>query len=184
MTARKLQSEMFDVAGALGGLELQLCYYRGLNDFHVSPWLTTSDALKAEMAHVECLGGYTQIARVLEHAGAETKRRKVGALVLIGDCMEENVDLLCRRAGELGLLGLRAFVFQEGTDATAELAFRQIAKLTQGAYGRFDAGSAGQLRELLGAVAAYTAGGLQALNDYGRRTGGAALQLTHQMKRL
>lgn len=182
-TARKLQSEMFDVAGGLGGLELQLCYYRGLNEFRTTPWLTTSEALKAEMANVECMGGYTQITRVLEHVQAETKRRKVGALVLIGDCMEENVDLLCRGAGQLGLLGLRAFVFQEGTDAAAELAFRQIAQLTRGAYDQFDAGSAGKLRELLGAVAAYTAGGLQALNDYGRRTGGAARQLTDQLNR-
>lgn len=182
-TALKLQSEMFDAAASLGGLELQLCYYRGLNDFRVSAWLATSEALKAEMAGVECVGGYTQIARVLEHVQSETKRHKVGALVLIGDCMEENVDLLCRRAGELGLLGLRAFLFQEGEDPAAETAFRQIATLTRGAYSRFDAGSAGKLRELLGAAAAYAAGGLQALDDYGRKTGGAALQLTHQLKR-
>lgn len=182
-TAQKLQNEMFDVAASLGGLELQLCYFRGLNDFYASPWMMSSDALKREMARVECLGGYTQVARVLEHVQAETKQQKVDALVLIGDCMEESVDLLCRRAGELGLSGLRAFVFQEGNDSTAERAFRQIAKLTRGAYGRFDSGSAGQLRDLLGVVAAYAAGGLQAMEEYGRKAGGAALLLTHQLKR-
>lgn len=182
-TAQKLQSEMFDVAASLGGLELQLCYYRGLNDFFSSPWLMTSDALKRQMAGVQCIGGYTQIARVLEHVQVETKRQKVGALVLIGDCMEENVDLLCQKAGELGLLGVRTFVFQEGSDPVAERAFRQIATLTEGAYCRFDSASAEQLRTLLGAVAAYAAGGLQALDDYGRKAGGAALQITRQLKR-
>ncbi len=181
-TAQRLQAEMFDVADSLGGLELQLCYYRGFDEFHCSRWLSTSEALKAEMATVACLGGYTQIARVLDHARAETTHQKVAALVLIGDCVEEDVDRLCRSAGELGLLGLRVFLFQEGGDRHAESAFRQIAQLSGGAYSRFDAGSARQLRELLGAVAAYTAGGLQALDNYSRKTGGAAMQLTHQLK--
>lgn len=182
-TAQRLQREMFDVAGTLGGLSLQLCYFRGLSDFHVSPWLRSAAELKSEMASVQCIGGYTQISRVLEHAQAEAKASKVSALVLIGDCMEEDVDLLCRQAGELALLGVRAFAFQEGTDRTAELAFRQIAQLTLGAYFRFDAGSAAHLRALLGAVAAYAAGGLSALDAYSLQRGGAVLQLMHQIKR-
>jgi hypothetical protein len=79
-------------------------------------------------------------------------------------------------------MGVRSFVFQEWDDPTAELAFRQIAKLTQGAYCRFDAKSADQLRELLGAVAAYAAGGLSALEGYSHERKGAALQITHQIK--
>jgi hypothetical protein len=55
------------------------------------------------------------------------------------------------------------FLFQEGGDARAERAFREIARLTKGAYCRFDAGSARQLRELLSAVAVYAAGGRKAL---------------------
>jgi hypothetical protein len=67
------------------------------------------------------------------------------------------------KAGELGLLGTRAFVFQEGRDAAVERGFREIARLTGGAYARFDANAAGQLRELLRAVAAFAAGGVKAL---------------------
>jgi hypothetical protein len=37
------------------------------------------------------------------------------------------------------------------------------------------------LRALLGAVAAYAAGGRRALADYGKRAGGAALLLTRQL---
>lgn len=181
--ARRLHSEMFDVAASLGGLEIQLCYYRGLADFETSPWLTHAEDLRRHMAEVDCVGGLTQIGQVLEHTLKEARRSKVDALVFVGDCMEENIDTLCKQAGELGLLNVKAFLFQEGHDPAAELAYRQIARLTGGAHCRFDAGSAGQLRDLLGAVAAYAAGGLKALESFGRRRGGAALALTHQMKK-
>lgn len=181
--AQQIQREMFAVAAALGGIEIQLCYYRGMAEFHASPWTADAHALRRIMSSVSCVGGFTQIAQVLEHAQRESRRQKISALVFIGDCVEESVDLLCRRAGELGLMGVRAFVFHEGHDPTAELTFRQIAKLTQGAYSRFDAGSADQLRELLGAVAAYAAGGISALEDYSHQRKGAALQITHQLKR-
>ena len=62
------------------------------------------------------------------------------------------------------------------------MAFRQIARLTNGAYLSFDATSARQLRALLSAVAVYAAGGRPALQDYGRRAGGAVLQIAHQIK--
>ena len=67
-------------------------------------------------------------------------------------------------------------------DPIAARAFKQIAKLTSGAYCTFDSSSARQLRELLSAVAVYAAGGRLALEDYGKRTGGAALQITSQVK--
>ena len=60
------------------------------------------------------------------------------ALVFVGDAMEEPIDDLCAAAGQLGLLGVPAFVFQEGGDAVAERAFREIARLSRGAYCRFD----------------------------------------------
>lgn len=182
-SAQALQREMFDAASSLGGLELQLCYYLGLDGFHATPWLTSSAELKAEMNAVHCLSGYTQIGRVLAHTLAETRRTKVAAVVFIGDCMEESAETLLAQAGELGLRGVRAFLFQEGDDPVAARSFRQIAKLTGGAYGRFDTGSADELRRLLGAVAAYAAGGVKALDAYSVKHGGAALQLTHQIKR-
>jgi hypothetical protein len=123
----------------------------------------------------------TQIGRVLEHAVRETQRHRVDALVLVGDCLEEPVDSLCHQAGQLGLLGVPAFVFQEGSDSGAALGFREIARLTRGAYCAFDAGSARQLRELLKAVAVYAVGGRPALTEFGRRQGGLIQQLTRQL---
>jgi hypothetical protein len=135
------------------------------------------------MRAVSCIGGETQIERVLEHAIAETKKQRVHALIFVGDAMEENVDRLCKLAGELGLLGTPVFVFHEGGDATAGAAFRQIAKLSRGAYLSFDLASADRLKELLAAVAVYAAGGYRALADYSAKKGGDIPLLTAQLSR-
>ena len=95
--------------------------------------------------------------------------------------MEENVDELCGKAGELGLLKVPVFLFQEGNDPVAERAFREIARLTGGAWCRFDPGAAAQLRELLRAAAAYAAGGREALLRLSRTASGAA-RLLGQMR--
>lgn len=178
-----IQGEMFGETAGLGGLDIQLCYYRGFREFTATGWLRDASALQAKMGAVRCVGGMTQIARVLKHAVAEAKQQKVNALVFVGDCMEEDIDGICHLAGQLGLLGVPAFVFHEGHDPVAERTFRQIAKLTQGAYCRFDMSSAGQLRDLLRAVAVYAAGGRRALEDFSRRHGGIVGQLTHQISK-
>ena len=175
--ACQIQNEMFTATAALGGLEVQLVFYRGFDECKASGWLSSADALVRRMMAVRCLGGQTQLGKVLGHAIRETAKAKVGALVFVGDCMEEDVDAVCARAGELGLLGVPAFMFHEGHDPVAARAFQQIAKLTGGAYCRFDASSADQLKRLLGAVAAYVAGGALALDEYRRRTG-VILQLS------
>ena len=178
--ACQLQGEMFRETSALGGLEVQLCYYRGFGEFTATPWTADTDSLLRRMTRVTCLGGLTQIRKVLEHAVAETGRRRVNALVFVGDCMEEDVDRLSHLAGRLGILGVPAFVFQEGRDAATEQALRQVARLSNGAWCRFDASSAQHLRDLLSAVAVYAAGGRKALADFSARRGGIVRQLTHQ----
>ena len=166
--ALKLQADMFNEVKAIGGLDVQLIYFRSYDECRSSPWVSDAAALARLMTGVRCLGGFTQIRKVLKHARREADKKAVNALVYVGDCMEENVDELAALAGELGLLGVPAFLFQEGTDRAAEVAFSEIARLTKGAYCRFDAGSAAQLRELLSAVAAYAAGGQAALEDFSK----------------
>ena len=178
-----IQSEMFLETEALGGLDVQLCYFRGFREFDTTPWLGSSADLLSHMQGVRCAGGMTQIERVLRHALDESRREKVNALVFVGDCMEEDIDALCGLAGELGILGVPAFFFHEGDDPAAERTFREIARLSGGAYCRFDASSARQLRDLLSAVAVYAAGGRKALEDFGQRQGGVALRLTRQLRK-
>ena len=181
-TACKLQSEMFLEAQAIGGLDVQLVYFRGMNECRASRWVSEPAALAALMEQIDCRGGHTQIRKVLVHGRHETEKAKVQALVYVGDAMEEAVDDLCARAGELGLHGVPAFVFQEGNDPEVERAFREIARLTRGAYCRFNAGAAHELRELLRAVAAYAAGGMKALGDLSTLRHAGAMRLLEQMK--
>jgi hypothetical protein len=181
--ACKLQAEMFEEAAAIGGLDVQLVYYRGITECRASAWVSNPTRLAALMEKIDCRGGHTQIGRVLSHVRSEAKKSRVHALVFVGDAMEEKVDDLCAIAGELGLLGVPAFVFQEGRDPIAEQAFREIARLTKGAWCPFDAGAAAQLRELLRAAAAYAAGGRKALADLSKRAGGqGAVRLLGQMR--
>jgi len=180
--ASQIQAEMFSETAALGGLDIQLCYYRGFDEFDTSPWLSNSGDLLQYMRRVSCVGGHTQIEKVLHHALQETRREKINALVFVGDCLEENIDDLCRYAGELALLGVPIFLFHEGYDPVAGLGFRQLAQLSRGAYCRFDSNSAEQLKELLGAVAVYAAGGLKALENFHKRRGKVVLQLTQNKK--
>lgn len=180
--AAQIQGEMFVQTAALGGLEIQLCCYRGFGEFKVSPWLTRSADLLRMMTSVFCRAGQTQIRKVLKHAINETKARRVAALVFVGDCVEEDVDELGALAGELGVLGVPAFMFHEGNDPLAGFAFREIARLTHGAYCRFDPGAAGTLKELLSAVAVFAAGGRRALEDLAGQRGGEVRQIAHQVK--
>jgi len=180
--ACQIQGEMFSETEALGGLEVQMAYYRGYGAFNATPWIRDSKSLVGYMTGVHCSGGRTQIERVLEHALAETTRRKVNALIFIGDCVEEDVDGLCSLAGKLGLMGVPVFIFQEGDEPMASSAFRQIADISGGAHCSFDSSSARQLRDLLAAVAVYAAGGRKALENYSARKGGDALLITRQVK--
>src|SRR5437763_16422131 len=111
------------------------------------------------MSRIDCRGGNTQIGKVLSEARREATASGVRAVVFVGDAMEERVDDLCARAGELGLLKVPVFMFQEGHDAVAEQALRAIARLTGGGRCKLAPGAAAPLRTLLLAAPAYGARG-------------------------
>lgn len=178
--ASHLQAQMFQTTASLGGLNIQLCYYRGFGEFHTSPWLSDSRQLLQKMTAVHCLAGHTQIGKLLQHAIRESRAGKVNAVVFIGDCVEEDADKLGQLAGQLGLLGVPLFLFHEGFDTTAARIFRHLAELSGGAYCPFDASSAQQLRDLLAAVAVFAVGGHDALADFHRRHGATLLKLTRR----
>jgi hypothetical protein len=177
-TACKLQAEMFREAGA-NGLDLQLVYYRGLDECQASHWISDSARLATIMSKIMCRSGHTQIGRILDHAAKETKLLPVSALIFVGDAFEEQEDAIIPAAHELGRLGVRAFMFQEGNDREVEQVFRRIVSLTRGAYCRFDPGAARQLAELLRAVAAFVTGGTAAL---AARQDAGAVKLLGQLR--
>jgi hypothetical protein len=180
--ALHIQSQMFAETARVGGLDVQLVFFRGFGECRASKWVSDPTALSRLMTQVQCRGGNTQIGKVLTHVRKEASQRKINAVVYVGDCMEENIDQLCAKAGEIRILGVPIFMFQDGREPFAEQGFREIARLTRGAYCRFDHGSAQQLRELLSAVAVYAAGGRQALADLSRGRGGEATLLLEQLK--
>jgi hypothetical protein len=157
--ACEIHAEMFQEASRIGGLEIQLATYGG-HVFETSDWVSDGQALAEKMAKITCRTGNTQIEKLLTHAQRENALRKIQALVFVGDSMEESEDKLFAIARELGL---PIFVFREGDDPTAGRVFSELARLTRGAHCVFAPGAARELAGLLRAVAAYTAGGRDAL---------------------
>jgi hypothetical protein len=166
-TAAKLQAQMFAEVAVIGSLDVQLIYFRGIDECKASTWVSDPMVLAKLMVKIRCEAGETQIERVLARASRETAQRKINAVVYVGDCCEESRDQLVPAARKLGDLGVPVFMFQEGPDQIAESRFKEIAELTHGAYYRFDRGSARQLAELLKAVAMFAVGGVMALERQG-----------------
>ncbi|MBH0240033.1 VWA domain-containing protein [Methylobrevis albus] len=179
--AVQLQAGMFEEAGRIGGLDIQLVYFRGFDECRASRFVGDARTLSALMSKIDCRGGHTQIGKVLGHVERASTEARVAALVYVGDAMEERVDDLAARAGKLALAGVKAFMFQEGGDAAARAAFREIARLTGGAWCPFGTGAANDLARLLRAVAAYAAGGRTALAALGDGDPAARL-LLEQMR--
>lgn len=178
-----IQSAMFRETRNIGDLQVQLAYFHGYQQFHHSPWCPDTEQLLKHMTSVSCLGGMTQIEKVLRHTLAETRQQRVHALVFVGDCMEENIDHLSHLAGQLGMLGVPIFIFHEGNDPIAAAAFQYLSKLSGGAYCPFDVNSPQQLRDLLTAVAIYAVGGRKALEGFSAGGRSIVRQLSHQIKK-
>jgi hypothetical protein len=179
--AMAIQSEMFVAAAARGGLDVELVFFRGFKECRASGWVKDAPSLASKMSAVSCRAGLTQIGRALAHVAKRAEAVGVDAFVYIGDAFEENPDIVCDVAGRLGLRGVRGFVFHEGGDPGAGRVFREIARLSGGSYQVFDVRSPDVLKALLGAAAAYAAGGRAALEDYGRTRGGAAAEVARAL---
>jgi len=179
--AMQIQGDMFLETAAIGGLDIQLLFFRGHGECFAGKWAADPATLLRQMSSVSCRGGQTQWRKVLDHAIAETRRTKVHALVMVGDVLEEAPDQILARAGDLALTGVPCFIFQEGHEPQSESLFREIARLTKGAWCRFDPASPAELRALLAGVAVYAAGGRSALLAYEDRGAANLPRLTRAM---
>jgi|SRR5262245_12489023 len=175
--ASQLQAQMFEEAGKIGGLEVQLIYFRGAYECSHSPWTSDARELQRMMGRVTCEAGYTKYGKALAHVRKEHERQKINAVVVVGDAMEEKPqELYDAVAG----LGVPLFCFQEGDLPVVRETFQEMVRLTNGAYEHFDPGSAKKLGDLLRAVAAFAVGGLTALAD---QHTDSARKLLGQMKK-
>jgi hypothetical protein len=117
--ARQIQIEMFEEAGKAGGLDMQLAIYRG-SEFEASEWVSDARTLAEKMASIACDSGNTQIENILNHALRETERRRISALVFVGDYLEEDPGALFAVARQLGQRGLPIFVVSGGRQPEGE----------------------------------------------------------------
>jgi hypothetical protein len=177
--AAQLQARMFEEAAKIGGLDVQLVYYRGVDEVRCSSWFSDAHELVSRMSMIRCMAGTTKIVRVLQHIRTENAREKISAAIFVGDAVEEVPQELYDAAAGLSV---PCFLFQEGDGLAlyvdqrgefvcchppqkVETILRELARLTNGAWARFDSGAAVKLAELLQAVAAFAVGGTTALAD-------------------
>jgi hypothetical protein len=162
-TAAQVQGQMFLEAGRYGGLDVQLVFFRGRSEMKATAFMSNAAPLIEAMTGVVCRAGHTQLVKVLNHGAREHEKHKVAAAILVGDSCEEEFADIERAASQVKV---PIYAFLEGNIAEGRIAFQNIAERTGGALIPFDADSPNQLRGLLGAVAAYIVGGVEALADH------------------
>jgi hypothetical protein len=109
----QLQTQMFEAVAAIGGLDVQLVYYRGPAECQASRWMSDARSLATIMARIVCAAGETQIGRVLTHTRKEHARQKVDAVILVSDACEERPADLFAQARELAV---PVFLFRDEGD--------------------------------------------------------------------
>lgn len=158
--AQVIQAQMFRAAAKLAALSLRLIHFGG-NELTDRGWVTSPRAVAAKMAGVRCVSGSTQILPALAVFAAEGPQSRADAIILIGDCFEEDVREAEALALALKVAGIKVFSFLDGDDGTAQDVFRRLADITGGKFARLGEGL--PLADLCQGVTLLTAGGQQAL---------------------
>ena len=158
--AQTIQAKMFRAASGLKAIKLRLVYFGG-GCLSALGWENDAYSVAENMAAVRCRAGLTQIIEGLQSFLAETPEDKATAIILIGDCFEENSGQAERAAILLKEKGIKVFSFIEGNDPTAQSVFRRLSEITGGQFARF--GSDLPLSDLCEGVALLTSGGEKAL---------------------
>ena len=154
--ARQVTDSLFGAAP--GGIEVALAVHGGGRMTAFGGFHRDVGALRDEAAGISCEPGPT---RMLDIVRESLRRPGVRAMVYIGDCFEEDESAALALAGSLRLRGTKLVVLQDESSGTTSAlrVFRAMAGRTGGIVLPFDAGSLDPLRDALGAVASYVAGG-------------------------
>jgi hypothetical protein len=178
--ARIATAAMFDTVKALGAVAVKLVYYRGSNELRATEWHDDPGIVSRAMLGLSCKTGETQIWKVLRFALRETE--KLSGVVFVGDHCEDNEDVILPLAECLGVKGIPIFVFHEIADhdtrsLEARPIFERMAAASKGVYVEFRPDSGAVLREMLSAVAVYSAAGHEGLKQLGQPLTPEARQL-------
>jgi hypothetical protein len=166
--ARIATASMFETVKAIGAIAVKLIYYRGKNECRAGSWESDPQIVSRAMQRLSCQTGVTQIAQALRHVLAEGE--KLSGVVFIGDHCEDDVAELAELATALGERKLPAFIFHECPDEDlradwARPIFKHLAEASGGVYCEFQPDSATTMRELLQGVAAFSAAGVNGLQQ-------------------
>jgi hypothetical protein len=157
--ACEIQGEMFAEANRIGGLEVQLVYYRGLDECKASHWTQNARELADLMTRVQCRAGTRKLAGCSRTSTRNTKhKRSTRSFSLATPARKSHTNSTMRRQAYR-----RCFVFGRAMTLTSKSCFVS-ARITAGASCEFSSASARQLAELLLCVAAFAAGGRKALS--------------------
>jgi hypothetical protein len=147
-------------------------------------WITDPDDMAAILDRAECnCGCYVNIRNVLAQATREAEDRPLRAVIIVGDAFHDDPDGLDEAAisaNQLCRAGTRVFLIQLGDDPTTSRRLQYLARVSGGAYFRFDPRAQGrQFADMWGAMSAYATGGEEAVKATG---GQAATMLLEHLK--
>ncbi|MCB9959692.1 MAG: VWA domain-containing protein [Rhodospirillaceae bacterium] len=153
--AQTIQARMFRATAAGSVMALRLVHFGG---GHVTDhgWSKDARAIAANMAKTGCVSGLTCHLRALTLFADDPPADMPTALIVTGDCFEEDLAGIERVGKALAAKKVRVFTFLEGNDWTAETAFKRLAELTGGRFARF--GKELPLGDLCEGVALITRG--------------------------
>src|SRR5262245_10572636 len=184
--AKVLQRGMFKAAAG-SGLEMKFALYGADNAAGVrrcritTRWITDPDDMAVVMDRAACsCGCYVNIRDVLEQAVKEAEERPLRAVIIVGDAFHDDPDSLDEAAisaNRLRRAGTRVFLMQLGDDLITARRLQYLARVSGGAYFRFDPRTQErQFSEMWKAVSVYASGGEEAV----KMTGGQAATLLLQ----
>ena len=187
--AKVLQSQMFDAAAG-NGLEMKFAFYGpddagGVRRCRITTrWITDPDDMVRVMDRAECnCGCYVYIRDALGQAVKENEDRPMRAMIIVGDAFHDDPDGLDEAAisaNRLRRAGTRLFLIQQGDDPITARGLQYLAKVSGGAYFRFDPRTQEQqFSEMWEAISAYAAGGEEAVKATG---GHAATRVLEHLK--
>jgi hypothetical protein len=146
--AKVLQRKMF-LAAASSGLEMKFAFYGADNAAGVrhcritTRWITDPDDMAGVIDRAECnCGCYVNIRDVLAQAVKENEGRPLRAVIIVGDAFHDDPDGLDEAAicaNQLRRAGTRVFLMQLGDDLITARRLQYLARISGGAYFRFDA---------------------------------------------
>src|SRR5262249_42721485 len=184
--AKVLQRAVFKAAAG-SGLEMKFAFYGGDDAAGVrrcritTRWITDPDDMAAVMDRAECsCGCYVNIRDVLAQSVKEAEERPLRAVIIVGDTFHDDPDGLDEAAisaNRLRRAGARVVLVQLGDDLNTARRLQYLARVSGGAYFRFDPRTQErQFSEMWKAVSAYASGGEEAV----KMTGGQAAPLLLQ----